>query len=72
MNKFISVLQVLNFCIVQWLGVRVFVQYSIEDEKKKYVGIGILGPVLPLTGWWNWYKGWPNNKLVYIGEESDE
>jgi hypothetical protein len=38
----------LNFILLQWFCFRV----SVKIENDKRVGWGIVGPCLPLTGWW--------------------
>jgi len=52
----------LNFIILQWLGVRL----AAEVKKKNIIGWTLIGPILPLSGWWGRYIGWPNHNFFSI------
>lgn len=47
-------LKALNIFVLQWFFVRLA---RIIDDDMKQVGWGLLGPVLPLTGWRSDYIG---------------
>ncbi len=47
-------LHALNVFVVQWFGVRL-VRVSAGNRHVRY---GLIGPVLPMTGWWSDYIGW--------------
>lgn len=44
----------LNFLVLQWCFIRLARVYGDEPAED---GWAILGPVLPLTGWWSDYIG---------------
>lgn len=43
----------LNFLLLQWFGVRV--ARVICADTGRLLGFRILGPIVPLTGWWGPY-----------------
>ena len=52
----------LNFGVLQWLFIRLERTVDCNDHSK-HIAWGIIGPIIPLTGWWNRYiwltpKGW--------------
>ena len=48
-------LGVLNFVILQWFLIRLAKQVEGQPGEYKTVGWKIIGPILPLTGWWSNY-----------------
>jgi hypothetical protein len=53
-----TALKLLNYCILQWVGVRLG---RILDEKtKKQIGWKWLTNIRPLSGWKTDYKKWFN------------
>lgn len=51
----ISAVGWLNILLFQWLCFRL--EVSVEDaESMEIVGARLIGPVLPLTGWWSDYR----------------
>lgn len=42
----------LNFLLLQWFGVRLMWWFMRADDKR----IGLLFPVVPLTGWWTDFR----------------
>ena len=46
----------LNFALLQWVGLRLYRQVEADGRVS---GFGLLGLVLPLTGWWNNYAPRP-------------
>ena len=52
----------INFLILQWLFVRIVGRFN---ERGQFAGWGLLGPVLPLTGWWGYYQ--PRHPLWLLG-----
>lgn len=58
-----SRLGLFNFLFAQWFLVRVF--RDVRDGRT--VARGVLGPVLPLTGWWTRYVPRHPTRLVEWG-----
>ncbi len=55
----------LNFFVLQWACFRLAQRIDIETGKR--IGWMWMGPVLPLSGWWNdyvWLKTWIRNKWL--------
>jgi hypothetical protein len=44
---------VVNFLILQWFFVRLYGTVFIEDSGREVMVLSTIGPVVPLTGWWN-------------------
>lgn len=49
-----SLLKVLNLFLIQWLFVRLA---RVTESDGRTNGWCLIGPVLPLTGWWSRYIG---------------
>lgn len=49
----------LNFIFLQWLTIRLARVCLDTDEGLKQIGWCLMGPVLPLSGWWGRYVGRP-------------
>jgi hypothetical protein len=55
-----SWLGVLNFVVLQWFFVRL--EASIETPVipgKSEMTLGWITHIVPLTGWWGYYRYWP-------------
>jgi len=47
----------LNFLVCQWLGFRIQREYEVDryGRPSRLVGVELLFPIVPLTGWWSRY-----------------
>jgi hypothetical protein len=50
-------LGLLNFLVLQWFFIRL--QETVDEKTEAHERWDIIGPIVPLTGWWNryWYVG---------------
>jgi len=51
-----SPIKALNVFVLQWFGVRLARVLNDDGQQEAW---GLIGPVLPLTGWGRDYIGWP-------------
>jgi len=50
---FKSWLGLLNFFVLQWLLFRL--QETVDVDDGKHLSWDVIGPIVPLTGWWSSY-----------------
>lgn len=55
MNPFRSKLGALNFLVLQWLFIRLQETVDVVDGREVHLAWNIIGPIVPLSGWWNRY-----------------
>lgn len=58
-------LSVLNFAVFQWTFVRLARIGSIQGPEERFVQTGwaLIGPIVPMTGWWTAFVG-PYRSIV--------
>jgi len=69
----ISLLGAINFLLIQWFFVRIAFFY---DDNDRFAGLGLLGFIVPLTGWsakwsppYKWLGRWALKFSTYIEPE---
>lgn len=50
----------LNMFVLQWFWIRLARICVRDGNGYRQQAWGLMGPVMPLTGWWTDYIGWPS------------